>query len=124
MVLRNLRVLISLSHLQHPRCHLCRRPLHSRLSFSRKICSTIAQRATQNPKIGDVMSQVWRSVIIVVSLIFALGRVSSWGDPPPPPPPPTLVSDSSQNTAGGTDALQKNTTGFDNAAFGYGALYH
>jgi hypothetical protein len=54
----------------------------------------------------------------IAGLVLVLWIGSSGGQAPPNP----TSSDAAENTAGGTDALANNTTGFQNTAFGYNAL--
>ena len=53
-----------------------------------------------------------------VSLVLPLGSGPVWAGPPDP-----TASDALANTAGGSNALFRNTTGDGNTAFGYDALY-
>ncbi|MDD5266436.1 MAG: tail fiber domain-containing protein [Methylococcales bacterium] len=57
------------------------------------------------------------SPLIVAGLTLALGVAPSWAGPPN-----NDVSDARGNTAGGTNALLNNTTGFANTGFGQNAL--
>ena len=52
-----------------------------------------------------------------VSLVLLLGSGPVWAGPPDP-----TASDALANTAGGSNALFRNTTGDGNTAFGFGAL--
>jgi trimeric autotransporter adhesin len=53
-----------------------------------------------------------------VSLVLLLGSRPVWAGPPDP-----TASDALANTAGGSNALGRNTTGGGNTAFGFDALY-
>src|SRR5215470_12696597 len=53
-----------------------------------------------------------------VRLVLLLGSGPVWAGPPDP-----TASDALANTAGGSNALFRNTTGDGNTAFGYDALY-
>src|SRR5215472_13298533 len=53
-----------------------------------------------------------------VSLVLLLGSGPVWAGPPDP-----TTSDALANTAGGSNALFRNTTGDGNTAFGYDVLY-
>src|SRR5437867_7901510 len=65
------------------------------------------------------MNKVVSTVVGVAGLVVTLGGAVSWGDTKP-----TIndLSDTNGNTAGGSNALQKNTTGSGNTAFGLNAL--
>jgi hypothetical protein len=66
------------------------------------------------------MNSKQRITMVVAGLVFTLGGTVSWGGNAKP----TIndFSDANQNTAGGTNALQSNTSGEFNAAFGFQAL--
>jgi hypothetical protein len=84
------------------------------------------------------MNRMWMNVAVAVSLVLAFAAASSWAQRPPS----NDISDNAANTGGGTDALendtsssccqsntaygnlalQMNTTGTSNTAFGVSAL--
>jgi hypothetical protein len=63
------------------------------------------------------MHHVQSRTLGIIGLVLLLGSGLSWAGPPDPTP-----SDEFGNTAGGSYALDNNTTGGDNTAFGFGAL--
>ena len=63
------------------------------------------------------MHRVWSKAVVVAVLVLMLERGWSWGAPPN-----NDVSDSLGNTAGGSGALESNTTGSNNTALGTFAL--
>src|SRR6516165_9392644 len=63
------------------------------------------------------MKNVWGKAFGIAGLILMLGGTLSWGAPPN-----NDESDALGNTAGGTGALQNNTTGSANTASGHAAL--
>jgi hypothetical protein len=63
------------------------------------------------------MCTIYR-IIVIIGFVLILGLQPSWGGPPNNDP-----SDDLANTAGGSGALQSNTTGADNTAFGTAALF-
>src|SRR6516162_9905930 len=63
------------------------------------------------------MKNVWGKAFGIAGLILMLGGTLSWGAPPN-----NDESDALGNTAGGSGALQNNTTGSANTASGHAAL--
>jgi hypothetical protein len=65
------------------------------------------------------MNRSWSNAFVIAGLILMLGGAPSWGAPPN-----NDVSDAAGNTAGGTGALQNNSTGGINTASGFEALFN
>ena len=63
------------------------------------------------------MNRVWGKAFVIAGLIVMLGGTPSWGAPPN-----NDASDAAGNTAGGTGALQNNSSGTNNTADGFSAL--
>src|SRR5262245_35755532 len=63
------------------------------------------------------MNRCWGNAVVLAGLILMLGGAPSWGQAPP-----NKDVSFNANTAGGTGALQSNTTGGFNTAFGFEAL--
>src|SRR5215471_20208977 len=66
----------------------------------------------------DAMHHRHHLTLGLVGLMLLGGVSQSWGGPPN-----NDVSDANGNTAGGTNALLNNIGGYDNTAFGDGALW-
>jgi trimeric autotransporter adhesin len=62
------------------------------------------------------MHRITILALAILGLMLLLGASRSWATEP------CTTSDTNSNTACGTDALDSNTTGYDNSGFGYEAL--